>query len=52
MFGQVKAVNINSDEAMYVMAKQLEQIKVNDTKAMAILGVLSIKNTDYSEIKI
>ena len=48
MFGQVKAVNINSDEAMYVMAKQLEQIKVNDTKAMAILGVLSIKNTDYS----
>lgn len=48
MFGKVKAVNINSDEAMYVMAKQLEQIKVNDTKAMAILGVLSIKNTDYS----
>ncbi len=48
MFGNVKAVNINSDEAMYVMAKHVEQVKVNGTKAMAILGVLSIKNTDYS----
>ncbi len=49
MFGQVKAVNINSDEAMYVMAKQLEQVKINDTRTMAILGVLSIKSSDYSD---
>ncbi len=48
MFGEVKAVNINSDEAMYALAKQIEQVKINDTKTMAILGVLGIKNSDYS----
>lgn len=49
MFGKIKAVNVNDDEAMYTIAKHVERVKVNDTKAMAILGVLGLrKSGDYT----
>ncbi|MEE0509737.1 MAG: FAD-dependent oxidoreductase [Peptococcaceae bacterium] len=40
MFEKIKAVNINTDEAMYVLKEQVDEVKINGIKAMAILGVL------------
>ena len=49
MFNTVKAVNINDKEAVYALRQNLERVKINQTKAMAILGVLgNSKNNDYT----
>jgi len=40
MFNKVRSVNINTDEAMYTLENQVAKVKINDTKAMAILGIL------------
>lgn len=44
MFETIRAVNINTDEAMFVLQEQLKKIKINGIKAMAILGVLGTNN--------
>lgn len=49
MFGKVNRCNINDDEAAYILAKQIERVKINDTKTMAILGVLGLRNNGYNE---
>ena len=46
MFETIRAVNINTDEAMYVLQEQLQKIKINGVKAMAILGVLGTNNKE------
>ena len=49
MFGKVSRVNINDDEATYVIAKQIERVKINDTKTMAIIGVMGLRDNGYNE---
>lgn len=49
MFGKVNRANINDDEAAYILAKQIEKVKINDTKTMAILGVMGLRDNGYNE---
>lgn len=49
MFGKVNRCNLNDDEAAYVISKQNRRVKINDTKTMAILGVMGLRNNGYNE---
>ena len=49
MFGKVNRANINDDEPAYILAKQIQKVKINDTKTMAILGVMGLRDNGYNE---